>query len=307
MRSTMPRTSKVSEKSTKGEILDAYRQLLTEASVGESPISPEENVVIASASKETVEKITKDLAQLKLSLTQTISDLTDRLTQEAERFTTIKKAIAIAQNELEELLQIKARAGMLKRMVELQQQKEAEFEKELAAKQRAWEEEQRNHEETMKRERDRDEEEYAYQQQLLKTRDIDERDGTTRAFERELVEKKEEYARSLKELEDLRKKATQFPSELERAVKEAVARAVIKEKDTATVVAKLAGQEADNKLSLAYANIKSLEELVKSQSAEIARLNRELAQATNQVKEIAIAVAEGQRKEFQASTTKTPS
>lgn len=277
----MPRTAKVSEKSTKGEIFDAYRQLLVEASAGEEMTSPEDKAAIAVASKETVEKITKDLSSLKLSLNQTIADLMDRLTQEAERLAAIQKAIAVAGRELEETQQVKVRLGMLKRMVDLQKEKEE-----------GWKEEQRAYEETVKRERSRDEEEYAYQQKLLKARDED---------------KKEEREQTLKELDELRKKVTQFPSELEKAVKEAVAAAVAKEKDTAAITAKLATQEADSKLALAIAKAGSLEDLVKSQTTEIARLNRELSQATSQVKEIAIAVAEGQRKDSQASIPKTPS
>lgn len=288
----MPRSPKVSEKNTKGEIFDAYRQLLTEASVGEEMTSPEDKAAVATASKETVEKITKDLSSLKLSLNQTIADLMDRLTQEAERLATIQKAIAVAQRELEETQAVKVRLGMLKRMIDLQKEKEESFEKEMSAKRLAWEEEQRTHDESVRRERSRNEEEYAYQQKLLKARDDD---------------KKEERARDLKELDELRKKVTQFPSELEKSVKETVAAAVTKEKDAAAITAKLAAQEAESKLALAIAKTGSLEDLVKSQTAEIARLNRELSQATSQVKDIAIAVAEGQRKETQAPTPKTPS
>lgn len=137
-------------------------------------------------------------------MTQTISELTDRLTQEAERFATIQKAIAVVQKELE-----------------------------------------------------------------------------------------------------LRKKVAQFPSEIEKAVKEAVAATVTKEKDRAEVAARMAKQAADGQFSLANAKIESLQDVVKSQSAEITRLNRELAEATRQVKDIAIAVAEGQRKEPSPSPGKS--
>lgn len=288
----MPRMGRVSEKSTKGEIFDAYRQLLVEASAGEEMMPTEDKAAVAAASKETVEKITKDLSSLKLSLNQTIADLMDRLTQEAERLATIQKAIAVAGRELEETQQVRVRLGMLKRMVDLQKEKEEVFDKEMSAKRMAWEEEQRAHEGSVKRERSRNEEEYAYQQKLLKARDED---------------KKEEREQTLKELDELRKKVTQFPSELEKAVKEAVASAVAKETESAAFAAKLAGQEAQSNLALAHAKVGSLEDLVKSQTVEIARLNRELSQSTIQVKDIAIAVAEGQRKETQTPTPKTPS
>ena len=303
----MPRAAKVSEKNTKGEILDAYQQLLIQASAGEDAVSMEDAAAVASASKETVEKITKDLSGFKLSVTQTISELTDRLTQEAERFATIQKAIAVAQKELEELVQIKVRAGMLKRMVEIQKEKEEDFEKAMAGKRRAWEEEQRLFEDQQKRGRTRDEEEYRYQRVLAKKRDEDDRKEATHTFERGTASHKEEYAKQGKELEELRKRIVQVPSELEKAVKEATFAAVVKEKEIAGVASQLFKQSAESDLKLAQAKIASLEELVKSQSAEITRLNRELAQATSQVKDIAIAVAEGQRKEPQTSLGKSVS
>ncbi|MBU3978952.1 hypothetical protein KKE68_04605, partial [Patescibacteria group bacterium] len=104
----MPRKSKiiqtpVSERSTKPEIFDAYKELLTQ--VEEKPedeTHKEEKQIVDTAAKETVEKIVGDLSQLKISLSQTIGSLMEKLTTEAERLAAIRKAITIAQKELEE-------------------------------------------------------------------------------------------------------------------------------------------------------------------------------------------------------------
>ncbi len=275
----------ISEKNTKGEIVDAYRELLAEVSGGAGPVAIEEKTVMDQASKETVAKITTDLTQLKLSLNATISDLTERLIGEAERLATLQKAIAIAQKDLEETQQVKVRAGMLQKMLDLQKAREEEFAKDVSVKRAAWDAEQKEYEEKLKRERARSEEEYAYQQQLTANRDKD-----------EMAEKKEATAQMAKELEELRKRAGLFPAELEKAVKDAVGKAVAEVKRDSDVAAQLAKQQAESELRLAHNTNESLSATVKSQIAEIARLNSELAGATRQVKEIAIAVAEGAKR-----------
>lgn len=294
MLASMPRKA-VSEKNTKGEILDEYRQLMAQVSGNPDPVSVEEKALMDEASKETVAKITTDLTQLKLSLNSTIGDLTERVTAEAERLATLQKAITMAQKDLEETQQVKVRAGMLRKMIDLQKEKEEEFGKEMATKRAVWEREQKEFEENIKRERTRSEEEYMYQKQLKVSRDEDQRE-----------EKKEETTRMVKELDDLRKRVGLFPTELEKAVKDAVNKAVTEVKRDSDVTAQLAKQQAESDTRLFQATIVSLEEIVKTQKTEIARLNSELASATRQVKEIAIAVAEGvKRTDASTSTSKT--
>lgn len=258
---------------------------------------PEERAVVDAAAKETVEKITSDLSGLKLSLNQTIAKLAERLTEEAERLATIQKAIAIAQKELEETQKIKVTAGMLQRMIEVQKQREEEFGKEVEATRRHWEEEQKEHEERVRRERAREQDEYQYHRELTKKRDQDERGEERSAFERELAAEKEVRAVQLKELEDLRRKAAQFPAELERAVKEALVKSGAEVKREAEIAAKLTKQEADSQLNLAQQKIATLEETVRRQMAEIARLNEQLAKVAEQFKEVAVSVVEGDRRE----------
>lgn len=297
----MPRTPKVppvTERNTKQEILSAYKSLINEVSDG-SPeeILPEDQKILDAAAKETVEKITADLSKFKLSSSGAISSLSDQLTAEAERLVILRKAIAIAQKELEETQKIKVTAGMLLRMVELQKQKEAEFEEEMSAKRASWELEQKDYEEKSKRERGRVEEEYSYARSLEIKRDEDMRSEQERAFTREMAERKDELIKEKKELEDLRKKVAQFPDELDKAIKDAVTEAIIEVRKEDEMVGKLVKQHADSELALAQATIASLEQTIKTQATEIARLNSQVVEASRQVKDIAVAVAEGARKE----------
>lgn len=292
----MPRSSKsVTEKNTKQEILEAYQELLAEASKGgsqESFAASEERTTLKSASNETVEKITADLSKLKLSFNQTLVQLTEQLTAEAERLAVIQKAITIAQKDLEETQRIKVTAGLLYRMIEVQKQKEHEFEEEMKEKRKTWEEEQHNYEETIKRDRTRNAEEYAYEQKLQKKRDSDEREA----------EKQVKLAVT-RELEELRKKAGGVPQEIEQAVKEAVVKALADAKRDTDTKALLTKQQTDSELRLAQTTIASLEKTAASQMTEITQLKRQLDEATKQVKDIAVSVIENTRKDLKTESS----
>src|SRR5438045_3055191 len=102
----MPKQTKtpVSEKNTKNEILEAYQSLLAQVSgeTSEEEVSTQDQELLQTAAMQTVEKVTTDLSRLRITANQTISSLTEQLTEEAERFTTLQKAIALAQIELSE-------------------------------------------------------------------------------------------------------------------------------------------------------------------------------------------------------------
>lgn len=303
----MPKTAKaVSEKSTKQEILDAYKEILQEVgSVTATPESQADQKVVSDATKETVEKIVTDLSQLKLNLNKTITDVTDKLTSEAERLTTLRKAIAISQKELEETEQVKVRLGMLKRLIELHAQKETELEKEMTQTRNTWEEEKQNYEATVKLERSRQEEEYKYEQELLKKRAADEREEEKLQQARHAALDKENTEKLLAELADLRKKVTLYPVELNRVVKEAVGKAVFETKKEADIEKRLAQQAAAAELNLAKLQIQTFESTTKLQLTEIERLKRELTYATQQVKDVAVAVIEGRKVEATPATPKS--
>lgn len=291
---------KVSEKNTKNEILEAYHKLLEQAAEETPEEETEKQQIVDSAAKETVEKVTTDLSKLRISASQTISALTEQLTSEAERFATVQKAIGIAKAELEEMSQIKLRAGMLRRMIELQKQTESEFEQEMTKKRANWEQEQQAYEENLKKARTREEEEYGYQKSLRSKRERDAFEEEKRAWEREMQEKKQLYAEQVAELVELRKKVSQFATDIEKAVKSAVAEAVAQEKKDAQVRQNFSKQESDNKHQLSTLKITSLEQTVKRQTDEIEELKRQLEKSTQQVKDIAVKVIEGTKKETES-------
>lgn len=306
----MPKTakqiSKVTERNTKNEILDAYQQLLDQLhkDTASDETAKQEQALLDSAAKETVDKVTKDLSQLKIVVNQTISNLTEQLTNEAERFATLQRAIAIAQKELEEKQQIKARAGMLYRLIETYTKEETQLEQEITSKRQTWLSEQQAYEERIKRERSREEDEYEYIKKLQRQRDLEAWEEEKRKREQRLAAEQEKQAQKDKELEELRKEVAQFPAQLDKAVKEAVAKTVMEERKEAQVRANFAKQDADTNAQIASLKISSLEKTVKEQREEIAELKRQLEKATQQVKDIAVTVIEGPRKETTDIQTK---
>ncbi len=299
----MPRQAKatqppVSERSTKSDILDAYKELLTQ--IEEKPedeTHKEEKQIVDTAAKETVEKIVGDLSQLKISLSQTIGSLTEKLTTEAERLTNIRKAITIAQKELEDTQKVKITARELYALIALQKKQEADFKQEMDTQRKAWEEEKRQYEETQKRERVREEEEYEYDTKLQKKRDQESWDEEKRKHDSRKQEELETRQAMVKELDELRKTVAAFPALKDKEIKAAVTQALAQANKDHQISQNFARQEADAELKLAQSQIASLEHAVKSQEAQIREFKTQLEAATKHVKDIAISVVEGSKKE----------
>jgi hypothetical protein len=288
----------VSERNTKTEILDAYKELLTDLTEKpEDESVKEEKQVVDSAAKETVEKIVGDLSQLKISLNQTIGNLTEKLTAEAERLATLRKAISIAQKELEDTQKVKITAKQLYDLITLQKKQEDDFKWEIELQRKAWEDEQKLYEDTKKRERTREEEEYAYNKKLLRNREQEVWDEEKRKRERQKQEELDTKQAMLKELDELKKIADAFPALKEKEIKAAVTLALAQAHKDNQINQNFAKQEADAKIKLAQAQITSLEVTVKSQEAQIREFKQQLETANKNVKDIAVSVVEGNRKE----------
>lgn len=294
-----PRLKPISEKNTKGEILEAYSELIQQLNQESFPEirTPEEKTVLEKASNETVQKIVTDLGDLRVSINKTISELTDQLTGAAERLTTVQKAINITQTELTETNNIKIQAGLLQRMVVLQNQKQEEFEKDMDLKRKVWEDEQKDYEASSKRMRAREEEEYSYEQSIARKRISEEIAEEKRVWEKQKQDQKEQYGQIVAELEQLRKKVVSFPEEIEKSVKEAINKTIAEDKKEFQTQQSFTKQQTDNQLQIAQLKINTLEETVKTQNIEIANLKKQFEDATRQVRDIAVTVIEGSKKD----------
>ena len=300
-------TPKVSTASTKQQMLDAYNELLKQVQEKrESELKPEtemeekmmtEAVVIADSLS--TEGIVKEVGNLKSEIGKLLGQLSDRLEEEVNKYRQVRKAIDVKEREVQEIYGIQKASSSLAALIEAQQQKRQEFEKEMAERKETLE---RDATELKKREREKEEYLYAFQreQQLAKDQFQDQKTKLEKEIqqkkeqmEKELAERTKAIAQKEVEFAELQRKASNFPKELELTVSKAVKEAVGKVQLEAKNKEDLMKKEFDGERNVLNTRITSLEKTVKEQNDQIARLSQQFEKAYNQVQEIAVKSIEG--------------
>lgn len=321
---------KVSTTSTKHEILEAYNALLKEVDQRkEVELAPEKmreekraKEVVQVADSLASEGVVRGINDLKLELGRVLSQVSDKLEEEVNKYRTIQKAIEFKEKEVKELYEIERSASTLAALIEAQNQKRQVFESEMVARKEElildiettraeWEKEKKEREtaakvfdaeEKKKREREKEEFRYAFdrEQQLAKDKFGDEKANlekeirTTRErMEKELAEREKVLAEGETELSELRKTAAALPKEMEeavnRAVKETSQRMALEAKGREELLKK----EFDGQRNVLTTRIESLEKTVADQAQHVAKLSQQLEQAYQKVQDIALKAVEG--------------
>jgi hypothetical protein len=318
----------ISVKSTKNEILQAYNELLTKIKE-EKPFDrkeerkkEEEKKIIKGASQNSVEKIVKGLAEIKLEIGTALDTLEERLIKEFKKLTELQQAIEIEQKELEEIHEIKVNADSLAALLRAQKEKRSEFdmemeekkgafETEMAQKRLEWKKEQEDYDLSrkerdmkVKKEREREEEEYSYALQLKRKKDNDVYEAKKAALEKELKDKRANVERELSErealvsareneLSDLKAQVAEFPKQLEKAIKDTEKSVIERLEFKYKHEAQLATKEIEGERKLNKQVVAALEAKIKEQDAHIRQLTQKTDQAGQQVQDIAIKAIEG--------------
>ena len=268
------------------------------------------------------EGIARETSNLKIETGKMLAQISDRLEEEIGKFKAIQNAIALKEKELQELYEIEKSAVTLAALIESQNQKRQAFELEMAEKKEALsqeiealraqrEQEKKEYEEEIKerdmtekkrREREKDDYEYSFKREQKLTKDKFEDEKSK--LEKEIQIKKEQMESELKErekaivgredeLNELRKKVSVFPKEMETAV----AKAIKETTDRLNLEAKnreeLVKKEFIGERNVLTTRIESLEKSVKEQNEQIAKLSQQLEKAYQQVQEIAVKTIEG--------------
>jgi hypothetical protein len=330
-------TKKLSSTNTKQEMLDAYNDLLSQLEEKrESVATPEQKVaekevkqVVEVADSLTSDAIIRDIGGLKAEVGKVLTQLSDRLEQEAGRYESVKRAIVEKEKELAEIYEIQKAASSLSALIEAQSLKKEEFEADMSGRKEAltreidetrqeWQREraQRTAEvkeqdaaEAKKRAREKEEFEYALQRERQTVRDSFEKEkadlGEQKALlereivlrreqaDRELAEREQAVARQEQELADLRTRVAAFPKELETTVSREVKQAVEKVRYETDTKLALAAKEAEGERNVYEARISALEAKVKEQAELVARLTTQAEKAYAQVQDIAVKAVEG--------------
>src|SRR6266436_6034160 len=243
---------KVSDKSTKQEMLEAYQALskqLEEKRAAE--LAPERRIeekkveeALKVATAVAPDGIDREIGNLKADIGKMLADVSDRLATESSRFRSIQKAVESKERDLKELYGIEKAAVSLAALIEAQNQKRTEFETEMTrererlqgeidSRRAEWDQEKNDHETEIK-ERDalekkaqeRAREDFTYnfkrEQQAIKDKLNDEKITLEKEIklkresaDKELAEREKAIAEKGREFAELSAKASDFPKELE--------------------------------------------------------------------------------------------
>ncbi len=321
---------KLSEKSTKQEMLEAYQALAKQFEEKRaSELAPERRLeekraeeAVKAATAVQPEGIDREIGLLKSEIGKLLADVSERLATESARFRNIQKAAETKEVELRELYGIEKSAVSLAALIEAQNQKRSDFEVQMArereelqdeidSKRAAWEEEKRAHEAEVrerdaaeKKAQDRAREDFSYnfkrEQQAIKDKLADEKAALEKEIklrretaEKDLAEREKAVAEKERELADLRAKAVAFPKELETAVNQAIKETGDRLKLEAKNREDLLTKQFEGERNVLATKNDAVEKTNKDLVTANARLAQQLEAAYQKVQEIAEKTVEG--------------
>lgn len=310
---------KLTMKSKKEEILKQYEELLVKhkekekiaKGIDKETKEAAQKTVVEKATAYTVENIVKGLANLKLDLSKTLTDLSDKLIVETNKLDEIQQAIATESKNLEEIYDIKVTAETMATLIQTNEEKKKAFEEEMAITKEQWEKEQKEHElavkerdASLKKEKERETEEYAYNLALARKKDKDAYEGERAALKKALKEEREAQEKKLAEREaavaaqeaeiaESKAKAEAFPAELAKTVEKAKKETTALIEEKAKQKAELLAKEVEGREKIAELEIKTLESTIAKQAVQIESLAKQLNNATSQAQNIAVKAIEG--------------
>lgn len=287
----------VSPKSTKGEIFSAYKQLLKEfhEKAGDNRARKEtkqaiDQETVQRASGYSVENILEAISNLDSTVRGSLRNLGEQLIRESQKLRELQEAIRIEQENLQKTKKIKVEVETLENLIEAQNAQKQEFEAETAIKREDFQKEMQAKKEAWKREQ----EEYEYELELNRKKEENEYAEKTAQREAELADKEKAMAAAQQELADLREKAAKFAAELETAARKAKEETERETRKEEQIKAELLKEKYDGERRIATLTIDTLKERVAALETETAALKTALASATQEVKDVAVKVIEGQ-------------
>ena len=258
-----------------------------------------------------VEAVVEKISSLGLEVSRGLSGLSEKLVEEVNRLASVREAVELERSELERLHKIDVAATALDQLVQDYSRKKEELEAEIAAQRAAWEEELRQTErerkeqdESLKKQRQREIEEYEYKKALERKKAQDKYEEEVKLLEKQNNERQEGLEKSwqqreaaLKEQEAefarLKRESEEFPVRLQKASEQAAGEATRAAGQKFEQQVLLLKKEGETERRLADLQIKTQEDTVSRQAAQIAALQKQLDEAKQQVQEIAVKAIEG--------------
>ena len=259
----------------------------------------------------TVDGTVEQISRLGLEVCRALSGISEKLTEEVSRLTTLRAAVELERKELERLHKIDLAATALDQLVQEYAKQKEQLEAEMEAQRAVWtenvasaERERKEQEDALKKQRQREIDDYEYKKNLERKRAQDKYDEELRLQEKKNQERQEALEKSWAqreaalrdqegELQRLKQEAAEFAARLEREVQRAAAEAAKDARQQVEQQALLARQEAESDRRLAELRIKTLEDLLARENSQISDMQKQLDEAKRQVQEIALRAIEG--------------
>jgi hypothetical protein len=270
-----------------------------------------EEEVRAAVEGVTVEGIVQRISGLGLEVARALSDVSAKLTDETQLLASVREAVALERKELERLHKIDLAATALDQMVQDYAREKQRLETEIAAQRDAWEQEservereRKEQEEALRKQRQREIEDYEYKKTLERKKAQDKYDEDIRLLEKKNAEKQQTLEKSWKqreaalkeqeeELSRLRKESAELPERLQKEAAAAAAQARSETEARLEQQTLVLRKDAEAEKRLGELRVTTLEELVARQQAQLAALEKQLADAKQQVQDIAVKAIEG--------------
>jgi chromosome segregation ATPase len=259
----------------------------------------------------TVDSVVQGVAALGLEVGKALADISSKLTADVQLLAAVRESVAQERAELERLHKIDVAATALDQLVQDYAREKERLEQEISAQRSAWEEEtarverdRKEQEESLKKQRQRENEDYEYKKTLERKKAQDKYEEEQRLAEKRNQERQESLEKnwqqreaSLKEREEelarLRKEAESLPARMEKEIQAAAERSRRETEARFEQQVLVMQKDAESDRRLAELRVKTLEEAAQRQAAQIAALEKQLADAKQQVQDIAVKAIEG--------------
>ena len=317
--------SQPNPRDSKESIVAAFERLLRQHQQSEFRIATKEEEAKKSKNHEllnktvdyTVDNIVNGMASLQLSFGSVVNELADDLSIEANKLNELKKAIAVEQEHLEQLNQIRLVADALHILEREHQEKIASVEAQTALEQEAiakdinltrkeWQKEQQEFENKIQetawlltKQREEEQADYKYELERQRTIERDEYEENKRLQLRELADREiannKDWASREKYLNEYKKehlknieKIDSFEAKLKEEYNKAKGEAIKEATRQHQVEAELKEKEWSAKHQGYELKIESLTAIIEKQSQQIAEITTQLQEVNTQAQNLAM-------------------
>lgn len=259
----------------------------------------------------TVESTVQRISGLGLEISRALAGLSAKLTDEVQLLASVREAVELERKEIDRLHKIDVAATAVDQLVQDYARQKQELETEIAVRRAEWEAEtarverdRKEQEESLRKQRQREVEDFEYKKTQERKKAQDKYDEEIRLQEKRNHEKQETLEKSwqlreagLKEREEelarLRKESEAFPKRLEAEANSAAERAPRESEARFQQEILILKKDGEAEKRFGELRVKTLEDTVNHQQAQIAALEKQLADAKQQVQDIAVKAIEG--------------